>query len=175
MNEEQRRDASHLMKLVHHLRFHRLRMLHSEEGIFPGQPPVLFRLRRQVEMSQRELAAALDQTPASMTVTLRRMEKAGLIERNMDPADKRVQKVRLTQKGLDVCGIAQSAESVVDEENFVGFSDEEVHTLIGLMARCAENMSRVTGRPQKGERLYEEYLRHVGRSPDAKEGETKPD
>ncbi len=167
MDEKSRRNTAHLMKLAHHLRAHRLRMLQTQEGIFPGQPPVLFRLRGQGEMSQRELAAALDQTPASMTVTLRRMEKAGLIERNADPSDKRVQKVKITEKGLSVCKIAQSAENMVGEELFAGFTDEEIAQLTDFMTRCAANMSRVTGRPQKGERMYEEYLRHVGSFPES--------
>ena len=42
-------------------------------------------------MSQKEMARALNLSPATMTVTLKRMEKAGLVLREMDEHDQRIQ------------------------------------------------------------------------------------
>lgn len=169
MAGEEKRNASHLIRIVHHLRFARMRTFHQRDGIFPGQPPVLRRLYSGGEMSQRELAAALDQTPASMTVTLGRMEKSGLVSRRTDPADKRIQRVSITDKGRAVCERAFQSEAVVAGEMFKGFTDGEIEAISGYMIRCAENLARVTGKPRQGERMYDEYLRHVGRLPDMKE------
>ena len=171
MSKESTRNASHLMKLVHHLRFQRLRTFHQSDGIFLGQPPVLFCLRSKGEMSQRELADALDQTPASMTVTLGRMEKSGLVRRESDLTDKRVQRVSITEKGREVCRQAYRSESAVDQEMFMGFSEEEITVIADLMTRCAKNVARATGHLKEGDHVYEEYLRHVGPAPE--EGETE--
>ncbi|HEX6751934.1 MAG TPA: MarR family transcriptional regulator [Longimicrobium sp.] len=46
-----------------------------------------------------ELAAAEQVTPPSMTRIVRNLEADGLVEREVDPADRRVARVRATEKG----------------------------------------------------------------------------
>lgn len=47
-----------------------------------------------------ELAEHLGVTPSTMSLTLSRMEAAGLVRRERDPLDRRVTNVRLTDAGL---------------------------------------------------------------------------
>jgi len=47
-----------------------------------------------------ELAEHLGVTASTMSLTLKRMEEAGYVRRDRDPADRRVTNVRLTQAGV---------------------------------------------------------------------------
>jgi DNA-binding MarR family transcriptional regulator len=46
-----------------------------------------------------ELAESLGVTPSTMSLTLGRLERAGLVSRERDPEDRRVMNVRLTEEG----------------------------------------------------------------------------
>jgi MarR family transcriptional regulator, organic hydroperoxide resistance regulator len=50
-----------------------------------------------------ELAEAMGVTPSTMSLNLTRLEAAGLITRERDPADRRVMNVRLSAAGAEVC------------------------------------------------------------------------
>ena len=49
-----------------------------------------------------ELAEAMGVTPSTMSLNLTRLERAGLVTRERDPADRRVMNVRLTGAGAQV-------------------------------------------------------------------------
>lgn len=49
----------------------------AEVGLYRGQPPILGLLHQHDGMSQKEMARALNLSPATMTVTLKRMERRG--------------------------------------------------------------------------------------------------
>jgi DNA-binding MarR family transcriptional regulator len=49
-----------------------------------------------------ELAEHLGVTPSTMSLTLKRLEEAGYVRRDRDPADRRVVNVRLTDAGVRV-------------------------------------------------------------------------
>lgn len=66
---------------LHHYRTH---VLLDEIGVYPGQPPLLFIINKEGGQSQKELADRLKIKPATITVMLKRMEKANLVERKQD-------------------------------------------------------------------------------------------
>lgn len=49
-----------------------------------------------------ELAEHFGVTPSTMSLTLKRLEAAGYVRRDRDPADRRVRNVRLTEAGVRV-------------------------------------------------------------------------
>lgn len=59
-----------------------------------------------------ELAGHLGVTASTMSLTLKRLENAGLVRRDRDPADRRVTNVRLTEEGLRV----RDARTILDTE-----------------------------------------------------------
>ncbi len=63
---------------VSRLHYTRLHALMADLCLFPGQPPVLFRLWEKDGRSQTELADLLRIKPATMTKMITRMEKTGL-------------------------------------------------------------------------------------------------
>ena len=115
----------------------------AEVGLYRGQPPILMLLYKNDGMSQKEMARALNLSPATMTVTLKRMEKAGLVLREMDEHDQRILRVHLSEKGREMCETGESRIGVVTAELLEGFTLEERQQLNEYLGRIARNMERV--------------------------------
>ena len=115
----------------------------AEVGLYRGQPPILMLLYKNDGMSQKEMARALNLSPATMTVTLKRMEKAGLVLREMDEHDQRILRVHLSEKGREMCETGESRIGVVTPELLEGFTLEEQQQLNEYLGRIARNMERV--------------------------------
>lgn len=74
-------------------------------GLRQGEFDVLAALRRSgapYTMTPSELSAVLMTSRAGMTSRLDRLEAAGLVERKLDPADRRSFQIVLTEKGREV-------------------------------------------------------------------------
>ena len=115
----------------------------AEVGLYRGQPPILMLLYKNDGMSQKKMARALNLSPATMTVTLKRMEKAGLVLREMDEHDQRILRVHLSEKGREMCETGESRIGVVTAELLEGFTLEEQQQLNEYLSRIARNMERV--------------------------------
>ena len=115
----------------------------AEVGLYSGQPPILMLLYKNDGMSQKEMARALNLSPATMTVTLKRMEKAGLVLRELDEHDQRILRVQLSEKGREMCETGESRIGVVTAELLEGFTLEEQQQLNEYLGRIARNMERV--------------------------------
>jgi DNA-binding MarR family transcriptional regulator len=73
----------------------------AEQAAHPAQVFCLRIVAAHDGLSQRDIAHALRLSPPTVTAMLRRMEKAGTIERRPDPADGRVSRVHLTATGRE--------------------------------------------------------------------------
>lgn len=89
------------------LYYSRMQAQLAEVGLYRGQPPIMALLHKRDGMSQKEMARALNLSPATMTVTLKRMERAGLIEREMDGRDQRILRVHLSEEGKRMCEMGE--------------------------------------------------------------------
>ncbi|MFE5321952.1 MarR family winged helix-turn-helix transcriptional regulator [Paenibacillus sp. NPDC056579] len=116
---------THLMKHVLKLYRHNVDRLIQEYDVFPGQPPLLLRLSDKDGQMQKELANSMHIQPATLTVMITRMEKAGLVERKPDAEDQRVSRVYLTEKGRFAAGKVKEALRTIEEQCFRNFSPEE--------------------------------------------------
>ena len=111
-------------------------------GIGPGQMPVLGELDRHQQLTQRELAEHTHVTAATISGTLKRMERAGLIQRTEDESDARVSIVTLTQRGKDCSADAVRLFSETDAHMLEGFTEEELRTLLEYLNRMHDNVRR---------------------------------
>src|SRR4030081_21419 len=71
----------------------------ARHGVFPGVNPVIARLMQLTESTQGELSRLVGIEQPTMSVTLKRMERDGLISRSPHPAHGRRTPVKLTAKG----------------------------------------------------------------------------
>ena len=87
---------------------------------------MLFILQKKEGMSQREICDEMKIKPPTVAVSIKRMEKAGLIERKPDEKDQRVVRIYVTEKGKS---LSKQIEKVVKESEakvVEGFSEVEI-------------------------------------------------
>ncbi len=127
------------------LRYHFLRYHHllGRIGLHRGQPLVLALLWEQDGRTQGEIAEKLCLRPATVTVVLRRMEKAGLLERRNDPEDLRVVRVYLTERGRALEKDVKRIHRVLEKECFARFTPEEKALLREFLTRMRDNLQAV--------------------------------
>ena len=132
-------------------RFQLCEMLLEQMGVGPGQVPILTELDYHGEMTHRELAEHTHVTAATISGTLKRMEKAGIVYRSDDNRDARVSIVRLTEKGKVVA--CQACQQFHRTDSFMmdGFTDEECETLVGYLERMRENINSAMEKITRGE------------------------
>ena len=112
----------------------------EETGIGSGQVPVLRELETHGEMNQRELAERTRVTPATMSGTLKRMEKAGFITRTADENDARISRVRLTEAGYIQCENARHGFDEACRQLLTGLDTEDLSQLKTLLTRIQNNL-----------------------------------
>ena len=130
------------MMLVSRRRFLLADMLLEKTGIGAGQVPILMELQRHGEMTQSALAEHVHVTPATMSGTLKRMERDGRITRRGDERDARVSLVRLTEAGERLCERAHELFIKSDELMFEGVSNEECEWIYATLETVLENLEK---------------------------------
>lgn len=111
-------------------------------GLHPGQLPVLKTVYEKEGISLRVLADVLHVKPPTVTVTVKRLEKTGLVYKQADREDLRVNRIFLTEKGK---GIIKEISVLLDENEKIltaGFSREEKEALYSYFERMIENLAK---------------------------------
>ena len=144
MEREQDEKLKYEMEFTRVIRMYygRMQAQLAEVGIYRGQPPIMGLLYQHDGMSPKEMASALNLSPATMTVTLKRMEKAGLVRREMDEHDQRILRVHLSEQGRQMWLKSADQIRAVTEELMEGFTPEEERQMREYLYRIARNMER---------------------------------
>jgi DNA-binding MarR family transcriptional regulator len=112
-------------------------------GYNPSEFKVLVTIQREAnekktEMKISEISQFLQVTPPTITQIINVLEKDGLVERTIDPEDRRAVKIKLTPEGLKVTAKARLAFS----ETFLGLIDflgeEESEQLADLLSKVQQ-------------------------------------
>ncbi|MEO3873804.1 MarR family transcriptional regulator [Nonomuraea sp. B12E4] len=94
-------------------------------GLHVGQELLLNQLWREDGLTQGELIARLGVEPPTVTKTLQRLERAGIVYRAPDPDRPRVGRVYLTDAGKALREPVEEIWSRTDEELLRAFNPEE--------------------------------------------------
>ncbi|MBC8584107.1 MarR family winged helix-turn-helix transcriptional regulator [Youxingia wuxianensis] len=121
----------------------------TEQDIHGGQPPILRSLLKLGNCSQRDLAKDLHCSPASIAVSIKRLEKSGMIMKQADQSDLRYNTITLTEKGKKAALTAKDILDKVTKQKFNGFSPEEIEKLQEFLERMKNNLTSLK------ETLYE--------------------
>lgn len=126
-------------RLMGFIRTHRatMRRYFHSIGMFNGHPHMLFHLRRCPGMTQKELAAVMDISPASVTVSIKRLESAGLVRREKQGRESRL---FLTAEGEAMDAACARGRDFMIEHVYDGLTDEELSTLDALLAKMTANL-----------------------------------
>lgn len=111
-------------------------------GIHRSQHMMLMYLsRRTTPPTQTEIANEFGISPATVAVTLQKLNAAGLIERLSSKADTRAKDIRLTEAGADIVRRSMALAAEVDERMCSGISEEELNTLLNVLTRMSDNLA----------------------------------
>ena len=126
--------VNHLARMFERALAKRIRPL----GITPGVFPALLELWEGDGLTQKDLVTRLDIEQATMANTLTRMERDGLIRREKDQVDGRVQRVWLTKRARSLREPATEAASSVNRDLLSSFPPEDQKRLIELMGELVD-------------------------------------
>ena len=133
-----------LLSQVSRLEHARAHELLEELGLYRGQHRILRALGKQDGLTHTDLSERAHVRPSTISTTIQRMEKAGLVERRHDAEDQRISRVYLTQVGRALQGDVQQVWRRLEEETFDGFTLEERVLLRRFFLQMRENLMRVT-------------------------------
>jgi len=137
---EMAKNAGRMLHLLSRKHFQYCENKFQSIGIGPGQVPILMELGKHGQLSQRDLAEKVRVTPATISGTLKRLERAGIIVRTGTEDDARVSLVSLSESGEALMKEARSVFAEADDMLVKGFSQQEREELIGLLGRMLENV-----------------------------------
>jgi MarR family transcriptional regulator, organic hydroperoxide resistance regulator len=109
-------------------------------GVHPGQDYLLDELWHEDGQTVGALAARIGVEVPTAVRTVSRMEAAGLLRREPDPADGRRVLVRLTARGKELERIVPPILAEVTERAAAGMSEAEREQLLRLLRDLRENL-----------------------------------
>lgn len=110
-------------------------------GLYIGQLPVLEDIRHHDGCTQQDIARRLQVSPATIAVSTKRMQKAGLIEKKVDESNLRCNSLHVTERGWAYAEQARALFNASDRQLLAGFSNAEMDTLTGYLDRMIKNIT----------------------------------
>lgn len=83
--------------------------------------------KKETEMKVSEISQILGVTPPTVTQIINNLDKGGLVERTIDPEDRRAVRIKLTLKGIELTENARKAffEKYLGLVDYLGEEDSE--------------------------------------------------
>lgn len=136
------KELFHLERGIHRYRRTRHQQMMGRKGLRYGQPLMLMILYDEQPICQTKLASLMNVTPASVTVSLKRMEKSGWIVKETNPDDMRYSVIRLTPAGEELAEYSRNEMERINRQQYVGFSEEELSQLYRFYERMNQNLQQ---------------------------------
>jgi DNA-binding MarR family transcriptional regulator len=132
-------DVDAWVQLAHayHRIARRLEQALVPHGLSLAQFEVLARLHFDGPMNQNDLAQLLLVTKGNVCGLIDRLETAGLVERRADPADRRANRLLVTERGTTLLAASLPDHLAIIRERLGGLSEAEQRTLQDLAERIA--------------------------------------
>ncbi|MEG1523701.1 MAG: MarR family winged helix-turn-helix transcriptional regulator [Clostridia bacterium] len=106
-----------------------------------GQLPLLEFILMNPGCTQQDIASQLKVTPASIAQSTTRLQKVGLIQKRVDPNNKRKNRLLSTDAGMHAASLYRQSFDEVDAATFAGLSSEEFDQLAVLLDRMIQNLN----------------------------------
>jgi len=101
-----------------------------------SQMEILWFILKSSDCRVQDIADGLGVTPPSVSVALRRLEKAGWLERHPDPEDKRATCSALTKKSMQMMERVKAAQYKGIEQFLMGLTANEKDSLVRLLEKA---------------------------------------
>ena len=117
----------------------------AEEGLFAGQHKIIMFLKFQGSATIGEIAKETGTKPSTVSVSVKRMEKAGFVKRRQSKADGRITEILLTPKGQAVPEHIHHKMEAEEKMLTNGLTDDEINILSDLLDKIIENFNAKEG------------------------------
>ena len=128
-------------------KLHRLDLLmllhlrsHGEDLIPPAQMRMLEFIESNHGCTQAEVAEEMQVSPASVAQSIKRMEAAGFVKREVCKGNLRANSLRITAEGSSAARNCRVVFDGLEAKMFQGFSDEERRLTSDLLTRLIANL-----------------------------------
>ncbi len=144
MNEEKAMYHEAMHKFIKTARLHHAaaESLISEGGCHRSQHRILMAIKKHGGASQAEMAKHLEISPAAVANTLKLMTKSGLVTREADETDTRVNRVTVTERGEAILEASRRAFDALDEAMFDGIDDADMAAFTKCLEKMQENLRK---------------------------------
>lgn len=115
----------------------------DETGVYQAQHRLLMKIALNPHASQKELATLMDVSPATIAVSLKKLEKGGYLKKEMDQGDNRLNQIMITEKGNRVVEHSKQIFDTTDQKVLEGFTEEEKNTLSVLLQKLDANLNKM--------------------------------
>lgn len=143
-----------LMKQIMRLYVQRSMYLLSDMDVHPSKAGMLWAIRHNEGLSQKDLANRMEITPPSITAMIKKLEAEHLIERRQDENDQRIARIWITEEGRKIADVMDIVLNQLEQESFEHISDEEIMLLRRLLLQIKNNLSE----RQKGAEIQNEKI-----------------
>ena len=119
------------------------KMLNSQlgdVGLHRAQHRLLMNLADGSVESQCDLAKKLEVSPATIAVSLKKLERHGYICRYVHNEDGRYNRISLSSKGMDIVAKSREIFEAVDHECYYGFSNQEKEMFNQYLRKVYHNL-----------------------------------
>jgi MarR family transcriptional regulator for hemolysin len=113
----------------------------SDVGVAAPACGVLLRLAGEDGLTQAEIARRQRVEAPTMCRTIDRLVRDGLVERRIDPADRRASRIHLTAAGRGAAADGAHVVEAIEARAFAGLDRAEREALAELLGRVIESLA----------------------------------
>lgn len=137
------------MMLTNHLHRRVVECRLSGTHVHRAQHKLLMMISKGTYSSQVEIANHQQVSPATVAVSLKKLEKDGYINRNANHADNRINDLQITEKGQKVVEQSKDVFQQIEKSIVKGFSEDEMKILISYLERMYQNLNEEWRKKEK--------------------------
>lgn len=126
--------VSHMHRRAVEAEAEKLKLHHSQHMM------LIYLINSEEPPMQKDIAKALEISPAAVAVTLGKLESEGYVKREVSDGDGRCNRVFITDSGRNILKQSHILFSKVDSLALSGFSEEEITALTGYLKRMKDNL-----------------------------------
>lgn len=113
-----------------------------ENNITPVQCEILNYLITNQIIYQKDIESKLNIRRSTISGVLHTMEKNGLIKKEYNKSDARVNKIIITKKGMDINNTLKEKLKLINDIAFFNISDDEVNNFYNTINKIIKNLER---------------------------------
>lgn len=134
-------------------RLHRKVLEHklNQTGVYRSQHQLLMNIAQNPNASQRDIAQLHHASPATIAVSLKKLDQGGYIRRKMDQDDNRYNQIMITEKGQAVIDVSMKYFQQVENQMFAGLPRQDIEQFRMVLEKIKANLNGILAETERKE------------------------